>query len=447
MLLRGVLLMLLAMLGVLGLVMLGVLAMVMLGVLAVLAVLACSVLSLARLRLRGVRRRPVAVLVGVGPALEVAGDGLERVESHVGGAAGRRLLAAGSLAQQRELVHTLDPELHHALVHELVLAPGVLHELDALRQACHVHRHRAAREDLDGAVEAVLAVVEVHGLVGEVAGEVVAGAVAAVLLARGARGDPQRLAAAVALGLEAAHVGEAGRPRLVLRLADAALQLVGHLAVRLDRVHGGRQGEHAAQPAREEDRVRVHLYDPVVPAVAALPEDLLPEPVEDTRVERRPPPPAEGHGEGLIHEGDWHRGGHGRAVRAIADEDMGLIAEDLRLVAREDADAAHALRGQEAGLVAEGHHQREAIERGPARVRGHERRHLVLRLDSVVELLLLPVPGQDHLLALLLGLLLVLRLQLHELLLLPNLLLLLILPLLLRGHLVLALPRKVHEVR
>ena len=66
------------MLGVLGLVMLGVLGMVILAVLAVLAVLACSVLGLARLRLRGVRRRPVAV-----PGLQLRDTSYPCIHIHV----------------------------------------------------------------------------------------------------------------------------------------------------------------------------------------------------------------------------------------------------------------------------------------------------------------------------------------------------------------------------
>ena len=59
---------------------------------------------------------------GILPTSEVAVHRLEGVEGDVRGAAGRRLLAAGRLAEHVVGVHARDAELLEALVYELVLA-------------------------------------------------------------------------------------------------------------------------------------------------------------------------------------------------------------------------------------------------------------------------------------------------------------------------------------
>mmetsp|Transcript_29657 Transcript_29657/g.81623 ORF Transcript_29657/g.81623 Transcript_29657/m.81623 type:complete len:222 (-) Transcript_29657:1071-1736(-) len=105
-----------------------------------------------------------AVLLRIRPALEVALRGLERMERNVRRAAGVGVRAARLLVQHVEVRHPPDPVPEQALVQEGVFPKGHLREIDTLRQLRDEHGHYTLRENLDRPVQAVLAIVQVHGL-------------------------------------------------------------------------------------------------------------------------------------------------------------------------------------------------------------------------------------------------------------------------------------------
>mmetsp|Transcript_80568 Transcript_80568/g.207367 ORF Transcript_80568/g.207367 Transcript_80568/m.207367 type:complete len:250 (+) Transcript_80568:99-848(+) len=109
---------------------------------------------------------------------------------------------------------------------------------------------------------------------------------------------------------------------------------------------------------REEHRVRIHLDCPVIGAVLAIVNDLLPDGDGDPGAQLRRRVSEHGlHGlEGAAHEA----GGHAR--RHI----QRLVAVHSVPVAAEDAAALGVLHGQQLRLVPEGPHKREAEQRGRA---------------------------------------------------------------------------------
>mmetsp|Transcript_76778 Transcript_76778/g.217175 ORF Transcript_76778/g.217175 Transcript_76778/m.217175 type:complete len:452 (-) Transcript_76778:299-1654(-) len=289
-------------------------------------------------------------------ALEVAPDGLEGVERHVRGPARSGLLAAGRLAEHPVFVHACDAELLQALVHEFVLAPLFLQEVDALWQTCSVNRDGPAGEDLDGPVQAPLAVVEVHaGARRHVASEVVALALAVLGGLPG--GEAERLRAAVPLLLEPLDVGGASVLLEAVFLAHVAPDRVGLRRRRLDAALGAVVRQDLPQPLGEEDRVGIDLHDPVEVPVPLHVRDVQPHLVEHPGVERRAPPAAVLDREGAPHDRDVH----GRRRVPFVEDPCG-VAEDHVLVAPVDAYLLPALLGEEGGLVAERHHEREAVE-------------------------------------------------------------------------------------
>mmetsp|Transcript_6490 Transcript_6490/g.18076 ORF Transcript_6490/g.18076 Transcript_6490/m.18076 type:complete len:280 (+) Transcript_6490:131-970(+) len=239
--------------------------------------------------------RAAAIGVRILEACEVALDRFEGVESDLRRAARGRLLAASDLTQQGVLVDPLHPELLQALVQELVLAPRILQQRNALREACGVGRHGSAGQDLDGAMEPPLAVVQVHGAAGQIACEVVALATAA--FGRRLRHQLQGLPASVAVLLVRADMGGASLVLAALQLAIAALQVIGllHVADHLVVVERRPVPQKLGEPAGEKHGVRVNLHHPIVVAVAPQLDHATPDPVEHTRVQSCHPLAAKRH--------------------------------------------------------------------------------------------------------------------------------------------------------
>mmetsp|Transcript_82945 Transcript_82945/g.211080 ORF Transcript_82945/g.211080 Transcript_82945/m.211080 type:complete len:379 (-) Transcript_82945:635-1771(-) len=232
----------------------------------------------------------------------------------------------------------------------------MLEQPDALGQACRVGGHCTTGQHLDRSMQAPLAIVEVHGAPRQIAREIVA--IAAAVSGRIPGGQLQCLLARVALLLPKTHVRGAGLVFLALEPAVAALQVLGLLNAALDLLLVVRRlvPHELAEPRRKENSIRIHLDDPIVVTVAAEADHLHPQAVEDTGVQGGHPPPAIGDGQGAGDQADLHRG------RLPTHEHRG-VAEDCRLVAPVDADAAEFLLLEEGGLVAERHHEREAVQR------------------------------------------------------------------------------------
>mmetsp|Transcript_101791 Transcript_101791/g.217976 ORF Transcript_101791/g.217976 Transcript_101791/m.217976 type:complete len:291 (-) Transcript_101791:1120-1992(-) len=280
------------------------------------------------------------------------------MEGHVRGAAWSWLLTAGRLTEHIVGVHSGDAQLLEALVYELVLAPRMMPQQGgALRQACDVCGHSPSGEHFDGSVQAPFAVVQVHSRGrGHFASKVVASATA--VLRRLPCGDSKSLRASLALALPPSHVGGATLVGAVLQPAIAALELPGLRRARLDMIHGHAMLEERTESIGEKDCIGINFYRPIVEAVPAQADDFRPDPVEDPCVECGAPTATILHGEGTFHEGDVHR------RRPLRVKDLRGIAEDRVLVAAKDAHSPVVLFLEETGLVTEGHHQGEAVERG-----------------------------------------------------------------------------------
>mmetsp|Transcript_29075 Transcript_29075/g.83537 ORF Transcript_29075/g.83537 Transcript_29075/m.83537 type:complete len:244 (+) Transcript_29075:1174-1905(+) len=158
-------------------------------------------------------------------------------------------------------------------------------------------------------------------------------------------------------------------------------------------VHGP-VGQQLLEPLGEEDAVGVGLDHPVVHPVVAQVHELGPHAVEDVGVQRRVPLAAVGHGERETEELDLDRGGGPLVQQRRA------VAEDRPLVAGEDAHVLLLLLLQQPRLVAEGQHQRVAVERGALLVL-----EAALRALRLLVLLVLATPAGPRALELLVELL------------------------------------------
>mmetsp|Transcript_20300 Transcript_20300/g.60638 ORF Transcript_20300/g.60638 Transcript_20300/m.60638 type:complete len:568 (+) Transcript_20300:577-2280(+) len=113
---------------------------------------------------------------GVVEAAAIPGDVLEGVEGHAGEVpALLPVIGRVAVVLHEKAVVVLSPHVQHleqALVDEEVLAPHAVavaelpEVISALLRAARPGDHGIAREDLEGAVEAILAVVQIHALLG-----------------------------------------------------------------------------------------------------------------------------------------------------------------------------------------------------------------------------------------------------------------------------------------
>mmetsp|Transcript_40139 Transcript_40139/g.93241 ORF Transcript_40139/g.93241 Transcript_40139/m.93241 type:complete len:300 (-) Transcript_40139:783-1682(-) len=127
--------------------------------------------------------------------------------------------------------------------------------------------------------------------------------------------------------------------------------------VEVDGLSGVPDGSVAAEPLRQQHRVRVRLHGPLAEAVAAELSHLPPDAVEDLGVQG---------GVELAAEAALEVSGHDLRLEgprgALAQRD-GFVANDIPAVARENADALGQLSPDQGDLVTPWQHQGETVDR------------------------------------------------------------------------------------
>jgi len=106
----------------------------------------------------------MAIFVGKVPASKPAIHLLERVEGRIELSARSWLVATRNFTHDVEDVNSGQPQLNHALVDELIFAPGMRQEVSTNGQPGNVSGNSPAGEDLDRTMKAPLAIVDVHAL-------------------------------------------------------------------------------------------------------------------------------------------------------------------------------------------------------------------------------------------------------------------------------------------